>query len=704
MATDGYQWQSVPFGGGGYVDGFAYHPRQPDILYARTDIGGAYRFDFASRRWLPLLDHLARADGDLMGVLSIALDPQAPDRILLATGLYLNQWARRGAILRSDDRGKTWQVTELPIRIGGNSDGRGSGERLAIDPADGRIVYFGSNQDGFWKSTDGGESFARTGAEQLAFSLVAADPEVANRVWAGSADQGGALLLSNDGGNHFTPVAGLPQMVPQRIAFAPDGSLYVTFARGAAGVVLNPSGAEDGRVWKREGRTGPWRDVTPPSPGPGAKGGFSGLAVRADGTVAVSTLDRWWPGDDIYLSADGGRQWQALSSRARLETGRYPWLASYIGTDKRIGHWISDLQFNPFRNSELVYGTGYGLWMSRDLGSAAGNDPVAFDFAVDNLEETATLQLTSPSGGATLLAAFGDVAGAAWDDLARTPAAGLFKPVNETNFSIDYAGLTPGVLARTAAGAPGYGFYSSNGGVSWKPFATSPYRPPAKDEPWRGPGIVAVSARGTSLVWAPEKAGLFHSSDMGRTWSPATGLPERPEFTFRPLADKAVDGLFYVHDQPGSAIYASGDGGASFTPIAEGLPRVETWEAAQLAIVPGRMRDLWLAMPRGLFHSADSKSKMVQIKHVDAAWQVTFGAPLVQGAYPTVFLWGKVRGQEGLWRSSNAGASWLRINDDQHRYGELRAMVGDMLEPGTLYLAPHGRGIIVGRPLNRPAP
>jgi len=111
-----YDWRSVPYGGTGYVDGFLYHPRQKDLLYARTDIGGMYRYDYGARRWIPLLDHLGHDDGHLMGVLSMAIDPTDPDKLYAACGLYLQDWAAPGAILRSSDRGATWRKAALSCR------------------------------------------------------------------------------------------------------------------------------------------------------------------------------------------------------------------------------------------------------------------------------------------------------------------------------------------------------------------------------------------------------------------------------------------------------------------------------------------------------------------------------------------------------------------------------------------------------------
>ena len=66
-----------------------------------------------------------------------------------------------GAILRSSDRGRTFQRTNVPIKFGGNEDGRGNGERLVVDPKDGRILYLGTRHDGLWRSRDRGVTWTR---------------------------------------------------------------------------------------------------------------------------------------------------------------------------------------------------------------------------------------------------------------------------------------------------------------------------------------------------------------------------------------------------------------------------------------------------------------------------------------------------------------------------------------------------------------
>jgi hypothetical protein len=71
----------------------------------------------------------------------------------------------------------TWDVFPTSFHMGGNEDGRGLGERLAIDSHLTSTLYFGSRHDGLQRtslaeptlfvSTDGGATFASTGTTGL---------------------------------------------------------------------------------------------------------------------------------------------------------------------------------------------------------------------------------------------------------------------------------------------------------------------------------------------------------------------------------------------------------------------------------------------------------------------------------------------------------------------------------------------------------
>ena len=702
VAAGPCEWRSVPFGAGGFVDGFVFHPRERGLLYARTDIGGAYRFEPATNAWTPLLDHLSKADADLMGVLSLAVDPNDADRLYAACGLYLDEFSRNGALLVSADRGATWQVTELGIKLGGNWWGRGTGERLQVDPNDGAVLLLGTSQDGLMRSADRGQSFKRLDFPSRHVSLVLFDPQSGARgsastsIYVGSHDRPG-LYASHDGGASFARERGAPPQVPQRAVFGPDGTLYVSFALGAGELAVNPGNAKSGGVWKRD-RQGRWSDITP------TRGGFgySGLDVdrQVPGRLVVSTIQRYKPGDDLFVSSDDGASWTPLGERSRHNASAYPWLVNYMRGHDDMGHWMCDVKLDPFDGERAIYGTGYGPWITRNLRAAQQGGTVNWDFSVANFEETATLEIRSPSGGAALLAAMGDVSGGAWDDVTRTPRNGLFAPSNETNRSVDFAQLKPAILARVADQARTGGYVSRDGGASWRPFETAPPAPARTRS-----GHVAVSAQGGFLVVVAEKQNAVWSRDHGRTWQPCSGwpaAPDRSEATPKPVADRAVEGVFYVHDEPNGQILVSTDGGASFKPGIVGLPKLARLQSAQLVCAPGKQRDLWLALPGALLHLPEADQPARTIAAVAEPWMIALGKAAPGAREHALYVWGRVRigggaPQEGLFRSDDGGASFVRINDDSHRYGRLLSMTADPLEHGTLYLAPHGRGVMIGR-------
>jgi xyloglucan-specific exo-beta-1,4-glucanase len=65
-------------------------------------------------------------------------------------------------------------------------------------------------------------------------------------------------------------------------------------------------------------------------------------------------------------------------------------------------------------------------------------------------------------------------------------------------------------------------------------------------------------------------------------------------------------------------------------------------------------------------------------------------------SYPAVYLAGSVGGVWGTYRSDDVGATWQRIDDSQHQFGNINCLAGDPRIYGRVYLGTAGRGIVYG--------
>ncbi|MET9569670.1 RICIN domain-containing protein [Streptomyces virginiae] len=674
-----YTWNNAQVVGGGYVTGLVFNPREKGLLYARTDMGGAYRWDVAAEQWLPLTDWLGEKDWNLLGIDSLATDPVDPARLYLATGTYTNDWAGNGAILRSTDRGRTFQRTDLPFKLGANEDGRGAGERLAINPAQNGTLLLGTRKNGLWRSTDHGVTWSQVssfpvkdGASSGAgISFVAYGPAGSKTIYVGVADKSTSLYRSTDGGSTWQAVSGQPTgQMPQHGVFSGDGSLYLTYAN-----TVGPNGATAGSVWKYTPAGGAWKNVSPSS----GSHGFSGLAVdpQKPSTVMVTTLDRWWPEDELYRSTDGGTTWKAQAAKSARSASAAP----YVGTG--IGHWMTALAIDPFDSGHVLYGTGSGIWRSKDATATDSGGTSHWTAGARGLEETALMDVIAPPGGATVISAMGDLGGFRHDSLTRVPAGRLDNPMMTNSTDIDFAQSNPSVMVRVGRGGAQDGAYSTDGGSSWNGFKAEPVG--SADS-----GHIALAADGSTIVWTQAGQAPYRSTDKGASWSKVSGLGAGAVV----VADRSSAKTFY--SLAGGTLYASTDGGATFTARAADLP------AGRLTAVPGIAGDLWISDgARGLLHSTDGGRSFTTLQTVRSASALGFGKAAPGGAYQALYLIGTVKDVTGVFRSTDKGATWLRVNDDAHQWGSIGGVgviAGDPDTYGRVYVGTNGRGLQYGDP------
>ena len=353
-------WDTLNIAGGGFVSGII---TGDDQMYARTDVGGAYRYDYEQKKWVQLMGFLNEADRGFLSVDAMCVDPNDDDTLYLLCGCAYFSDART-AIFRSRDAGETFEeidVTDL-IQVHGNGYGRQCGEAIAVDPDNPDIIYCGGDatagtsglimsEDGgdTWKAVDGygkldlfeyeinwptwTEHKVKTTAEKYdgGANGVSTITITDGKVFVGTSIKGKANLhVAEVGSDDFKPLSEeLPtEQMPSRINLDPDGNLLITYING----LMFDSGT--GYAYKYNPKTDELKDITPTATSNGTAKklnvGYGGVfSDQHDSNKLVATTcaqwysqswtaDAWdrdaiaW-GDRFFKSEDGGETWTEMT-------------------------------------------------------------------------------------------------------------------------------------------------------------------------------------------------------------------------------------------------------------------------------------------------------------------------------------------------------------------------------------------------------
>jgi hypothetical protein len=108
--------------------------------------------------------------------------------------------------------------------------------------------------------------------------------------------------------------------------------------------------------------------------------------------------------------------------------------------------------------------------------------------------------------------------------------------------------------------------------------------------------------------------------------------------------------------------------------------------------------EVWVAAGSNLYHSKSSGASAARVTTVTSVTSVGFGKAAPTASYPAVYIIGTVGGVIGVFRSNDQGATWVRVNDDQHQYGQMDNVAGDEDHYGRVFVTTQGRGIPYGEP------
>lgn len=561
-------------------------------------VGGDAR---ASASASPGAAQWARSHGPDGGGLTLAVDP-ANGRIVYAGG-----W---GNVFKSTDGGGSWKdvTTEPWNRVGA----------LAVDPAHPRVVYAGTNR-GVAKSVNGGRTWRMVNAglydtltrgrygEGVASLVI--DTHHPQTVFA---VKQGALFRTRDGGSHWR----LLEPTQYRAVHCPHCAVMI-YGYGVT-AAIDPNHAQTiYAAWSRRSFDlykstdggDSWQHVEMHGVRPDA---FASLAIDGTGTLYAT-------GPGVLKSSDGGATWSSSGLSGQIRDIAMDSGVLYASTDAGL-----------FRTTD-----GGASW--QPLGHAPnvpGGSVVADPRDPDTLYGIADGPVKSIDGGHT------------WAKADK----GLVSTL------IPSLAIVPGSSKILYAGGYGGIFKSIDGGRTWR-FVRGLRNSPVD--------ALTVDPQNSRTLYAVQSwhGGLYTSNDAGAHWRrlqtpfPSTGV--------RAFAiDSQHPGTLYVADCGGACtggtLQKTTDGGASWTPI-KGIP----WAVQSLAIDPEHPNTVFAGTIRGdVFRSTDgarswrrfARPPTLPVSRLYAIVKIVIDPHDPDNVYAA-------RAAGGVIKSADGGRTWHRANN-----------------------------------------
>jgi hypothetical protein len=683
--TGAYTWKPLKIGAGGWVVGMWVHPNVAGVVYSRSDVGGAYRWDEQTDTWANIVTGDSMPDdayGAYEGVTSIVGAPSDANIAYMA-------FSRN--VYRSTNQATTWSLPgTLDVDMAPNAEGRQEGERLAVDPADANVVYFGSVANGLWVTTNGGANWSQVAAVPVVtdgvhgINTVLFDPNSGttggktNTIYVTTWGQG--IWRTTNAGGSWSKISGgggpADGLQPRDADVGPDGTFYVAYPGNQT-------------IWKHA--SGSWTNISP--------GGQDWKDIAADPFNSQRLFATTSVAYNLWRSTNQGASWTQLT---RNTSSDIDWQQAYYAPGGWMG--VGEITFDPTTAGTLWFSEAMGVWRTTDL-----NDSNVTWYSVSRgIEDTCPNAIVCPATGHPVAAVWDLNGFYFWDPDAFT--ADQAHVTYSNAWSLDCCAGQPSFVAMISqASSYNVSGYSTNAGQNWSTFSSTP------GDYQNVPRGVAVSATNPDNIvwWNSTNNDVWYTTNRGASWNPGNGFPGLPALSTWGWGDRQLDsdkvdgGTFYIYNwgPQGSPDYDGGvwrstNGGANWTKVSTAVPE---WVEGPIVATPGHAGHVWFCgcvygdgTKNPLYRSTDYGSTWSAVSGTGYATAVGFGKAQ-GGGYPTIYMVGELDGEHGIWRSTDETATWAKIaHYPLGIYARVNWLAGDPDVFGKVYAGIDGKGFAYG--------
>ncbi len=510
-------------GGAGRINFITFHPTQSNTFWVGTPSGGLWKTTNGGTSWTSNTDQLP-----VLGVSDLAIDPNNPNIMYMATGDGNGNHTYSIGVLKSTDGGNTWNTTGLSWTV---NQGRVM-RRIVVKPDNSNVIILASNA-GIFRSTNGGTNWSQVQTGN--FYDLEWKPGNPNIIYAAKYN---GMVRSTDGGATWANInTGFPTNGGRvDIAVTPADSNYIY------AVVANPS--TDGLlgVYRSTNGGGSWslRANSPNILGYQSNGGDTGGQAWYDLAIDASPTNKdeiVVGGINIWRSTNGGTNWNIIAHWQGVA-------APYVHADI---HWLK------YTTSNTIF-AGHDGGISRTTNSGNSWTDISSNLVIHQIYRiggSATNDqrnlIGSQDNGSTLI----DLStGILNQVLGGDGMECIIDPVTQT---VMYASIYYGDVYRTTGGAwtkiAGNGVNGINESGAW----VTPYQL----NPQNRFGLYI----GLKNVWK--------STNRGASWTKISNLTGSANIVALAVAPSDSNTIYFATN---SNVYKSTNGGSSWTTINSGLP------------------------------------------------------------------------------------------------------------------------------------